>query len=261
VGDRFLREHRLKGRPTLPIVVALEAFAESASLLAGKGKIVAGFRDVVVPDSLQFTTDEPVAARIIAEQTSAGVECRLVSDLINRQGKLVQKEREHFLATVNMADKPNGLVARPPFLPSAWYDVAYPEKNLVIHHGPAFRCLRQCNADQGSAWGRIVAPDPNELFSGRRGSPILPAAVLDACLFTCGICVWLQDNGLAPIPRAMRRLHLGRAPRQGEECIVRVARFRGDERLASFDLVVFGDNDDVLVQLRGYDGAILKRAP
>ena len=51
-ADRFLIEHRLRGKPLLPVVVGLEALAEAAR--AASGQRVVGFRDIDMVDGLLF---------------------------------------------------------------------------------------------------------------------------------------------------------------------------------------------------------------
>ena len=76
--DPFLIEHRLRGRPLLPVVVGLEALAEAASIAAGK--LIVGFRDIDMIDGLMFHADRSVVARAQCD-ASARWDTRLPPDV------------------------------------------------------------------------------------------------------------------------------------------------------------------------------------
>ena len=61
VSDQFLIQHRLRGKPLLPVVVGLEALSEAARVATGQA--VVGFRDIDMVDGLLFHADRPAVAR------------------------------------------------------------------------------------------------------------------------------------------------------------------------------------------------------
>ena len=161
--DPFLTEHRLRGRPTLPLVVALEAFAETARLAGTDGQAVVGFRDVEITDAVRFFTDEPTEIRVTAEMTESGVRCRLTHDFRNRRGQMVQKDRLHFSGVVERAERPATIEAKPPQLPAELFEVDYPENDEVFYHGPPLRLLKRIKVSSTGAVGEICLPSTNEL--------------------------------------------------------------------------------------------------
>jgi hypothetical protein len=128
----------------------------------------------------------------------------------------------------------------------------YPNEGLLVH-GQPLRTVRECYFQYDGAWSRIVVPPAGEL-AGPRGAEgwILPLAVLDGCVVTCGSFVWVQFGGALEVPYGFDRLRLGREPRPGETCLLR-AYFRGREgRHSHFDFTLFGEDQAVIVEAEGY---------
>jgi len=254
--DVFLREHRFKDQPMLPIVIGLETFLEAASLLGG-GRKIAGLRGVETAEALRFFSDQPIHARVEAERAGEAVQCRLVSDFRNRRGELLQKGRVHLSGTVEFGD-PAAVEIPSYHIPRTWYDVTFPDDAPVIYHGPPLRCLRQVVLNEAGGWGRLVAPALGDLLAPRAAArAALPAAVLDGCLFACGICVWLQSDRSVAIPQGMQRLRVGRLPAPDEECLVRIQRFAGPDNMAVFEILVFGRDQQLILQVDGYQATII----
>ena len=103
------------------------------------------------------------------------------------------------------------------------------------------------------AFGQIVAPAINELGGARQGNKwFVPAAVLDACLFACGTFAYSMFGKRVEIPAGIDLLRLGRKPRTGEACQVRIL-YRGDEgRGSRYDFHLFGDDGTCLLSVEGY---------
>jgi hypothetical protein len=243
----------------LPLVVALEAFAEAAALL-GEGTAPGGLRSVEAGDALRFFSEQPINARLDAERTEEGVACRLTSDLRDRQGRLVQAGRMHLSGAVELGPWNGAADLTAPWVPPTWTwnAVDYPDESAVIHHGPAFRCLRQVMVSEGGGWGKLMAPAPGELAMERGAeSLLLPAAVLDASFFACGVAVWL-DGGAVAIPHGLQRLRWGRLPRAGEECMLRLVRLRAPDQRAAFDFALFGEDGAAIAQVQRYEAVLVK---
>ena len=157
LNDPFLTQHMLRGKPLMPIVMVAETFAQVAALLAGQEQHVRSVRDLCVVDALRFFSDAPLAVRLTAQAAAEAIECRMTNDFVNRRGVLVQKDRMHATAVVNVAIEPPSLDVHMPEAPSVWHGVDYPD-SIVIYHGPVFRCLQQMSITDEAGWGRIVAP-------------------------------------------------------------------------------------------------------
>jgi len=163
---------------------------------------------------------------------------------------------------VDVASQPSPLEITPPAEPETWHDCWYPEEDIVIYHGPAFRCLRQMSAKDNTAYARLVAPPLAELAGARGcGGWMIPPALLDSCFFASGIFLWVLFKGVVAIPNGIQHVRLGRQPRSEEKCLVRI-HFRGREaELGLFDFEIFGDDGTVILQVEGYQSVIVAEEP
>ncbi len=252
VADPFLKEHRLKGKPFLPGVIGIEALLEAASVAAG-GRSIGALRDVVIPNGLLFHSNKPIKTVVTLAPIDNGWSCRLTSELRDRRGRLVQADRLHVTGVVEWAAGTDVIPATPPGQPPlGWFPHQYADDG-PIYHGQPFRCLKQCAFQYDGGWGQIVAGSAAELAGGRSHEGwILPSAVLDACLVTCGGFVFLQFGGQVEVPHGFDRLRWTRLPSAGETCVVRLA-FLGRERPYSrFDFTLFGADQEPILQVDGY---------
>ncbi len=253
IGDPFLREHRLRDKPTLPMVVAMEAFAEAASLVTGGGQTVAAVRDVEIADSVRLLSDEPGEVRVDAEASEEGVRCRLTSDFRNRRGQLVQKDRLHFSGTVELAGGPVAIGKLDVPAGLEWHEVTYPARDALMYHGPPLRLLKRVAIEEGGGWGQIELPRQDELAGERDADGWLtPSAAIDACYYGCGVYTWVYTEGGVTVPDRLAELLLGRAGRPGERTTVRVECRELGAQHGVFDFALVGDDGEVILQVKGY---------
>ena len=107
----------------------------------------------------------------------------------------------------------------------------------------------------------MVATDPSELAGSRVGDGwVLSPAALDACFFACGSFVWFR-YGVVAIPKQIDRILLGRQPIAEETCLVHLKLRSRSETGAIFDFTLFGQDDEVLLQLEGYHNTIVAEVP
>ncbi len=259
VEDPFLREHRLRDRPTLPLVVALESFFEAASLLQPREPKVVACRNVEITDAVRFFTDEPVDVRVTAETVPEGIHCRLTSDFRNRRGQIVQKDRLHFSGLVEAARAPAPLEGRLPPRPVDWFDIAYPPAGAPMFHGSPLRLLRRASVNETTAMGEIHLPRTNDLV-GRRDPRgwLTPSAAIDACLYACGVYVWVYAGQAIAVPQGLLELRLGRPGRPGEATVVHLSCRNLEQAAAAFDFTLFGDDGAVIFQARQYRCHVLR---
>ena len=152
MADAFLLEHRLRGKPLLPVVVGLEALAEIAAL-AGNGNVT-GFRNVQMVDGLLFHSDRAVMAQARATAGDDGtLACELTCDFRNRNGGLIQKNRPYLRATAELTAAAS-LGSQLPPAPTTWTDFSYPE-DAPVYHGAVFRGVNGVSLDGAGGWGRI----------------------------------------------------------------------------------------------------------
>jgi 3-hydroxymyristoyl/3-hydroxydecanoyl-(acyl carrier protein) dehydratase len=259
--DPFLRDHRFHGVPLLPAVIGLEAMAEAASILAD-GRRVVGFRDVRILNGLRFHSGRPQDVRIRAAVTGDEIACELRADFSDQQGRLIDPHRVYLVGTVDIADRPPALPPAPAREgPRDWSAMRYRDEREareggLVFHGPTLRCLQQVALDAEGAWGWILAPPLADLGEGRGPDWALPAAVLDACLVTCGVYA-NQQLKLRQLPAAFERLRIARLPRAGETCTVRVTLRGREERGTCFDFTLLGDDGAVILDAEGHRCTVL----
>ena len=248
--DPFLVGHRLRDKPILPNVIGVEAIAEAASRWAG-GRDVVALRDVENVNGLLFHGEEPLLTKVTVTPVEGGAACSLTSELRDRKGRLLDPARLHVKGIVELG-KRSAIAAEPPGEPpQGWMPVRYAEKG-VIYHGQPLRCLKAYSHGGNGAWAKIVAPPLSELAGARPTEGwIVPSAALDACLYACGMYVFLQF-GQIDVAHGFDRLRLGHLPREGETCIARLYFKRQLDRHSWFDFTLFGEDNRVIVQAEGF---------
>ncbi|WP_158265410.1 type I polyketide synthase [Blastopirellula marina] len=257
-SDPFLVQHRLRGKPIMPVVATLEALREAAVLASGKQVI--GFRDVDMVDGLVFHTDNPQTAQARANLISDDVaHVRWTCDFRNRTGGLIQKDRLYLEAKAQLADGPADIPVSLPTFPTQWHAVQYPDDS-AIYHGQPFRCLKNISCDATSGWGHILAQPLVDLTGeSKREGWIVPSCVLDSALYACGCHLYLHGEQAVSLPRKIAHLELGRAPADGENCYVHFTCRHIAEKSALYDVVVIGQDGTVILKATGYEKVILLR--
>ena len=250
--DPFLLEHRLKGKPFLPGVVMLESLVEAASLL-DRSRQVVGLSNVEIVNGLLCHTDRPVAAKVTVTPSAEGLSCVLTSELRDRKDRVIHADRLLAKGTVHLADAPPQLSAPPPGQPAlGWFDQRYPE-DALMYHGQPLRVLKQYCCQYDGAFSQIVAPSPAGLAGPRSSAGwLLPLAVLDGCVYSCGNFVFIQFAGTLEVPHGFDRLDVARLPHENETCTLRL-HFRDREgRHSRFDFTLFGQDGGVILAAEGY---------
>ncbi len=260
VEDPFLREHRYKGRPLLPFVVGIEALVEAACDQEGLSHPfeIVNFR---VEKPLRFFTDAQISARV-EQSVSAGLtEYQLVADFHNRRGQLVQANRVHMTGKVRKAKMPAGNVNRQAPAAESYKPAWYFDESALLYHGPCFRCLKSSSMGDHEGWS-VLQPTPEAEFGGphRKGPWQIPAPLLDAALFSCGIYVYVQRPQAFTVPLSIDNLRIQRSPLDAElcQCHFNVREVR--EENACFDFQIRGATGDLILQAKGYHAAIVNGA-
>ena len=252
--DPFLTEHRIDGKPLLPLVVGLELLCEAAGHLAGR-RMVGGLRDVIALDGLRFHGPDPKTAKTRAAQRDAGsVESVLFADVCTRDGRLVERDRPYLTGTVDLDRAPAAPRAEPAPPVRDWHPVPYPKRSAKFYLGPPLRCLRKIQIGDDRAIGRIIAPAAVELASVHRDIAgwMLPSAALDACLYATGLLAWERVQSGVSLPVRLGRVTFGRSRAPGEQCHVET-RFTGRaDNHGQFEFSLFGCDGDRLIDATDY---------
>lgn len=260
-NDPFLAHHLFKGRPLMPAVAIMATVAQAASLLGAGRRPVVAIRNVELLEPLKFHTDRPETAHVRGVMDGDLVHCELTCDFHARTGKLVQADRLYQRATIELADAPLGLRARPaPALPeSAWRKFNYRE-DIVLWHGPVFRCLKQVAMRGPHGWGRMVAQSPGSFGGTRLGDTwLVAAAAIDAAFYTCGVHVREHIANVAKIPKSIDRVLLGRLPRAEEKLLTWATCNELDNDHGIYDFTIYGEDGGVICRVEGYHGVFVPR--
>ncbi|HTU26886.1 MAG TPA: SDR family NAD(P)-dependent oxidoreductase, partial [Pirellulales bacterium] len=255
-ADRFLIEHRLRGKPLLPVVVGLETLVEAARTAAGRP--IAAFRDIDMIDGLMFHADRPIVARARATRLADGtLDCRLTADFFNRNGGLIQPDRLYLTAKAVPADVPLEPLAPLPATIGQWHEFQYPNE-APIYHGPVFRGVKAACANPERGTAQILALPLKELVGEARVAGwTIPSCVLDAAMYSCAMHLWAFGDNAIALPRRIGDLRLGRLPRDGEMCLAHFVLI--DPATGEFDFDVMGEDGTPIVQARRYGQVVFAR--
>lgn len=262
VNDLFLAQHLYKNKPMMPVVVSIEAAAEAASLLAGAGKQVVSVRDVEIVNGLRFSTESPQVARIRVTADGDRMTCLLTTDVVNRRGIVLKSDQPFLRCVVETGVRLTEFPPRRPAPPETWNEIYYKDEDIVIYHGPEFRCLKRGVEENGLVWGEYVAP-PHGNLSGRRGPEgwIMPSALIDAGFYGSGVMMWVKYKGVVAIPAGIGGITLGRTPRAGEVCTSLFVDRGREGNNSLYDFTLYGDDGEVIVHVDGYKNVIVAEQP
>ena len=252
--DPFLTDHCFRGRPFLPAVIALEAFAETAKRMFPAKSVVA-LHDLELIKGIVFLANEPLEVTIMAEATGNLVACRLMAALKNKDGKILDAEHVFAKAVVELADTeqhPHLSMPQPPV--GEWHKIWYSDKSAMMYHGPKFQQTSAGLFDETlGVWSKVEA-FPIADFAGSRSSTgwqFHPATV-DACLYLCGACVWLELKGALGLPKSLQRLKLGRMPKPSEACMSHITIKSKLDSEFVFDVLCCGEDGETLFCIENY---------
>jgi hypothetical protein len=181
------------------------------------------------------------------------VECRLLSDIRRRDGRLVEENREFFHCKIRKA----AAVAASPSherVPAdlKWESIQYQSPDALIYHGPELQELRRIAVSGDVCWGRIAASAPVQLFGADRATGFtVPCATMDACLYAVAVFAWRKFQRPS-LPVRFSQIEFGRLPDPGEPCLVRIECNQEYDRGAVFQFRLTGNNGDLLLQVDGY---------
>lgn len=261
--DLFLKEHLVGGKPTLPMVIAMEAMAQAASI--GTDQSITAITGLRAIQPLKSTSDDAFAVELIRDPSHFAT-WSLCCDLRRKDGRLVESARQHFTASFEFGpDSSHRKVTGPEHLrlhEIAQSPVAYLPPESPVYHGPPLRCLRTIGfttdpetADIPLAIGTIVAPSPAHLAGEERALTgwMTSPATMDAVLYAAGMLA--GHVGRRPsLPVSIDRIDLGRLPLPGEPLRV-VLKWLTDLEDGSggvLSAVLVGQNDDLIARLIGY---------
>lgn len=259
VLDPFLTQHRLRDRPLLPIVIAMEMMVEAASMTVPAGSQVTAIRNVKALSGLFFHTDRVHTPNVTATMGKEGIECELNCDFHNRAGRLMRKQVSHFRSHVDFGCTTlHGDLDRSS-LPSQWACIEYPaEREEILYHGPVFRNSDQIHIGPSGGWTKITVPRYEPIAGNRKATGwILSPGILDSMMFSCGVFRWRQPDRAVAVPSRIGAIRLGRPPRPGEQCIQRFDYLGQDEKTVSFNSDLYGQDGRLIYRMEKYQAVVL----
>ncbi|MCH5372540.1 MAG: polyketide synthase dehydratase domain-containing protein, partial [Planctomycetes bacterium] len=251
-SDPFLVEHRFRKKPIVPIVMAIEMFAEAAVALR-PGSSVTAIRDVQIINALYVDPNRPHPAKIRLVESEGGFQCKLVGPFFNSRGEMVDAERAYVSGRLEIGQQPPQLQPIEPGSPVFdWFPFLYP-KGMDIYHGEPFHTLVKVDYIHGGGRAVLKGRPANELIGERSGDGMrTAAAMLDGCLVACGAWGYAMLDKFLEIPAAIGCYRQTRLPREGEDCILRLylREHRRDQNV--YDMILMGASGDVVFQVEGY---------
>ncbi len=255
ITDRFLVEHRVGGRPTLPFVIALEMMAEAARVASGKRYVTRCIAARAL-QAIKFASDDAMAVEV-CELSGIGGEAKrwaIRADLRRKDGRLVEEGRQFFESSFETSSAPLRVQLTPP-LGREWsfQPIEYLPPSAVVYHGEPLQSLREIALAPREAMGRIAAPSPAHLGGENRplSGWVLPCAAMDAVLYAAAVLAY-QESGKASLPVSFEEIQIGRLPDPGEPLWTHIRAQRADDTGMLMESDLIGQNGDLLLSLRGY---------
>jgi len=243
----FLVDHQIDGVPVLPGAMAIEAFAEVASLLCAD-RTVTGLQDVEFLLPFKFHRMKPVTLHLAAvgrpgANGAVSVDVQLSSRLQPKPGAPVQ-ERLHSRARVRLEGAAAGAKATV-FEPPTETTVGRQAIYRTYFHGPAYQVLEGVRLVDGLATGvlRRGLP-PNAADPG--ASELVGPRLVELCFQTAGI-LEIADRSVLGLPAALGSLTVYRRAPDVELFAEARSRVEG-----GFDGRVLDARGNVYLELSGY---------
>jgi len=259
-SDPFLTSHQDEGTPLFPAVIGIEMCAEAAYAAFG-GRHIASLFDFKLLNGLRMNVDTIYRTCLEFSVEGTDISCNLFGDYFDKNGDLADPLRQYQSSRMTIRDSIEAVPVEPFGAPPAeWRDIDYPDdwrarvdnRAGTVFYGPALRSLKAVSYnDDGSAWGRYVAPYLTDLNGRRAGQNWCTAsALLDAVLVSCDLYA-AHQFGTRQFPHAIEALHFGRMPRAGETCYSRLFYRGSEERHYVFTFVVVGEDGTLLFSSDG----------
>ncbi len=255
--ERFLSQHLVQGKPTLPFVVALELMCEAARREHPQQDVV-GIRNVSALQAIKWATDDPLTLKVQTEghgdSVHDTVHCKLTADLIRRDGRLVARDKVYFQGEFQLGQQRRTVkVQRPDVSCLDWEPISYLPPEAPIYHGPDLQCLQKMAFVEGQGFGLISASSTVQLGGGNRPTYgwSIPCAVMDACLYASAVFA-ARTHQRPSLPVSFEEIRLGRMPDPGEPCLIQIQQESEEASGLRLAFQLIGLNGDLLFDVRGY---------
>jgi len=247
----FLRDHQIEGKPVLPGVMGIEAFAEAALWML-PGWHVEAVEDVNFLAPFKFYRNEPRTLTIQAVFYPQG-EC-LLADCRLTGSRPLPNELEphittHFTGRVRLTKDPRsmGMTAPPPEAPTRSLMEAA-DIYRVYFHGPAYQVLERAWRDGDRIIGQMARSLPDHHEPPERSTLVAPR-LIELCFQTAGL--WeMSEQGRMGLPQRVHQVSVRPEPELADGGFYAVVTPNPDH--GSFDAEVVDTSGNRYVSLAGY---------
>ncbi|HTQ58065.1 MAG TPA: SDR family NAD(P)-dependent oxidoreductase [Bryobacteraceae bacterium] len=257
----FLRDHQIEGKPVLPGVMGIEAFAETALCML-PGWHVEAVEEVDFLAPFKFYRGEPRALAIEAVFRPRGggvvAECRLSgSRALPNQAE--PQVTTHFTARVRLTRELPRAATAPPLGKPAGAPVEAAEIYRVFFHGPAYQVLERAWLEENRTVGQFYTRLPGHHHPADRPLAMSPR-LIELC-FQAAALREVTGQGRIGLPRHVGEVRVWPAPDPdgrklyaivlpdpgNESCAVQVVDAEGHRYvdLSAYQMVAHPDAVDV----------------
>jgi len=246
----FLHDHQLEGKPVLPGVMGIEAFAETALCML-PGWHVDAIEEVNFLAPFKFYRSEPRTVTIEAVFRPQGesiiADCRLNGSrsLPNQADPQVTT---HFTARVRLTKQAPEMAPAPPPGEPAGAVVESADIYRVFFHGPAYQVLERAWLGEQQTVGQFYKGLPHNHQPPE--SPLAMAPRLIELCFQSAALRGVAGEGRIGLPWHVGQVCLWRAPELAEGPLQAVVTPNPEEE--SFNVEVMDTAGNRYVHLRGY---------
>ncbi len=245
----FLNDHRIDDIPVLPGVMGMEAFAETARLVAPDHHVVA-VEDVGFNAPLKFYRDEPreliIKAVVHPDGDDLIADCQLMAERL-LPGSDTPQQTVHFTGRVRLSreapSKARSDAAADPVGATLAADRVY----TFYFHGPAYQVVDTAWRDGDQSIAALADPLPDNHVPA--DLPLITAPrLIELCFQTAGLWQAGREDRLA-LP-----MRVGRAQVLGDPSSAKgTLHARATEiESGAFDCEVVDSEGSVIVRLTGY---------
>jgi NAD(P)-dependent dehydrogenase (short-subunit alcohol dehydrogenase family) len=254
----FLHDHQIEGRPVLPGVMGMEAFAEVAQCLI-PGWHVAGLEDVNFLAPFKFYRNQPRPMTIEAAVHPQGRElladCRLAGSrpLPNQADPQVTT---HFTGLVRLTKQASDAIHVPALGSPQGHIVEAADIYRLYFHGPAYQVVERAWWDGHRMIGLLAKTLPANHLPSDLPTLIAPRWI-ELCFQTAGI--WeMGVQGRMGLPQHIDRLSFSLPAAQPADA--RVYAVVTPNHRGGFDAEVVDAKGNCYLQLSGYRTAVFPEA-
>jgi hypothetical protein len=253
--DIYLAEHRVNGIPALPGASAIEWLAEVAAV-AGGGE-VSEIRDVSLEKFIRIRPERPTEAYVRTVPKGDGLEVAAYADLLNPRGTLLRSDVLHYRGEVKLGPRPRRKIAAGFGAPRGVDgELAFSRsyvKDAYFHVGSPFRIVDWISyLGPRDAIASLHVPEPTGYFASVPWARFwMDPFVLDGCFQLVG-ALGILYNLMAPVPKGLKRLALGRTPLPGERLWCRARLDREVGELLYYDFTVWDAEGWICLEAHDY---------